>query len=410
MLDPREPSIAEMGDLAALVPLPNPELRPLGEAGPAPPGAAGQTIPICEPAIGERESVYVLEALNSNWISSQGRFVRDFEAQFAQAAGVRYGVACANGTAALHLILAALDLQPDDEVILPTFTMIATLNAVTYTGATPVLVDSELTTWNMDPEQVRAKLTPRTRAIVGVHTYGHPLDVDPVRALADERGIPFIEDAAEAHGATYRDRRIGSLGLGAAFSFYANKIITTGDGGMVTTDSEPLANLVRTLRDHGISDDRHFWHRYVGFNYRMSSLQAAFGIAQTERLAESVEIRRAHAALYTRHLVGIPGITPPPEACWARNTYWLYAVLLDAKAYGRNRADLREYLARCGIETRPFFVPMHVQPVYWDQFKGQRYPAAELLAERGLLLPSSQKLTTAEIEYICQVIADGCAA
>ncbi|MBN1217719.1 MAG: DegT/DnrJ/EryC1/StrS family aminotransferase [Anaerolineae bacterium] len=360
-------------------------------------------IPVCEPTLSGNEKNYVIECLDTNWISSVGGFIPRFEEKFAVECGCKYGVTCANGTVALHLALAALGLESGDEVIIPTFTMIATINAVTYTGATPVLIDSEPDTWNMDVGQLADKITPKTRAIVPVHTYGHPVDMDPVMELADQRGLFVLEDAAEAHGAEYKGQRAGGLGHAGAFSFYANKIITTGEGGMITTDNVRLADLARNLRDHAFSKERHFWHKYVGYNYRMTNMQAAVGLAQTEQLDKFVKNRRRNAALYTQLLQKIPGIVTPPEAEWAKNVFWMYSILVEDE-FGMTRDQLRAYLARHGIETRTFFIPMHLQPIYYKAFKGQRYPIAERLCQRGFYLPSASSLTPPQIEYVTTVI------
>jgi perosamine synthetase len=229
--------------------------------------------------------------------------------------------------------------------------------------------------------------------------------MDPLLELAERRGLWVLEDAAEAHGARYKDRPVGSLGRAASFSFYANKIITTGEGGMVTTNDAELARVARRLRDHAFSDERHFWHKYVGFNYRMTNLQAAIGLAQTERLDALVEIRRTNAARYSRALSKIPGLTLPIERPWARNVYWMYGVLVE-DAFGISRDELRRRLARRGIETRTFFIPIHVQPVYHAQFRGQRYPVSEELCRRGLYLPSGATLTEAEVAYVCDMVRD----
>ncbi len=276
--------------------------------------ALGETsfIPVCEPALEGNELEYVTEAIRTNWISSAGRYIPEFEEKFAAACDAEYGVACTNGTAALHLAMAVLGLEPGDEVILPTFTMIATPNCVRYAGATPVLVDSETTTWNFDLNQVEDAMGSRTKAIIPVHTYGHPVDMDALNELADKHGVWVIEDAAEAHGARYKGRRVGGLGDAACFSFYGNKIITTGEGGMITTNNAEIAKLARNLRDHAFSTERHFWHRYVGFNYRMTNLQAAVGVAQTEKLDDYVAARRRNAARYSELLAEVDGIDTPP--------------------------------------------------------------------------------------------------
>ncbi len=405
MLQPAELSLEEMGDLAAIIPAGDPEVKLVYRPIPSFEQAARRRIiPVCEPTLGGNELKYVTQAVESNWISSAGSFIRDFEARFAEQCGVTYGIACANGTVAMHLAMATLGLEPGDEVIIPTFTMIATANAVTYCGARPVLVDMEPDYWQMDLNMVEAKITPRTRAIVPVHIYGHPTDMDPLRELAAKHGLIVIEDAAEAHGAEYKGRRAGGLGDAAGFSFYGNKIITTGEGGMVTTNNREIARLAWNLRDHAFSHERHFWHKYIGFNYRMTNLQAALGLAQVEQLDAFVAARRRNAAAYTARLAGIPGIRTPGEAPWAKNVYWMYGILVDEQAYGMDRDALRKLLADHGIETRTFFIPMHCQPVYWRQYQGERYPVAEDLCRRGLYLPSASSLALDEIEYITDVI------
>ena len=396
-----------MGDLADIIPGPDPELKATIRAiSQFEADVTRPIIPVCEPTLTGNELKYITQAVETNWISSAGSFIRDFERKFADLSGARYGVACANGTVALHLALATLGLEPGDEVIIPTFTMIATANAVTYCGGRPVLVDAEPCTWNMDLNQVEDRITPRTRAIVPVHTYGHPVDMDSLRQMADRHGLLVFEDAAEAHGARYKGRPVGSLGDAACFSFYGNKIITTGEGGMVTTNNEQIARLAWNLRDHAFSHERHFWHKFVGFNYRMTNMQAAIGLAQTEQLEKFVQMRRANAAYYSSLLAAVPGITTPPEADWAMNVYWMYGILVDEKAYGMNRDQLRRALAERGIETRTFFIPMHCQPVYFDQYRGQRFPVAEDLCRCGFYLPSASSLTRAEIERVVRTIRE----
>jgi perosamine synthetase len=406
MLQPRELRLEEMGDLAEIIPGPEPALQmavyPIPRFG----GRARRSIiPVCEPTLSGNELKYVTEAVETNWISSAGSYIPRFEECFAEKMGARYGVACANGTVALHLALATLGLEPGDEVIIPTFTMIATANAVTYLDAKPVLVDSEPCTWNMDMNQVEAAITPRTRAVIPVHTYGHPVDMDALMHIADRHGLFVLEDAAEAHGARYQDRAVGSLGHAAAFSFYGNKIITTGEGGMVTTNREDVARLAWNLRDHAFSTERHFWHKFLGYNYRMTNLQAAIGLAQTEQLEKFVAARRANAAYYTQLLRAIPGITTPPEAPWASNVFWMYGIMVE-KEFGISRDELRRRLAQRGIETRTFFIPMHCQPIYFDQYRGQRFPVAEDLCRRGLYLPSASALTRDDIEAVVEAVAE----
>lgn len=407
MLKPAELTLEEMGELAQFVPAADPEVKVRYKAIPSFERETRRSIiPVCEPTLTGNVMKYVQQAVETNWISSAGSFIREFEARFADACGTKYGIACANGTVAMHLTMATLGLEPGDEVIIPAFTMIATANAVTYCGATPVLVDQEPDYWQMDVQQVADKITPRTKAIIPVHIYGHPVDMDPLMELAEKHGLMVIEDAAEAHGAEYKGRRAGGLGHAAGFSFYGNKIITTGEGGMVTTNDRELARLAWNLRDHAFSTERHFWHKYIGFNYRMTNLQAAVGLAQVEQFDDLTEMRRRNAQAYTQRLRDIPGITTPPEAEWAKNVFWMYGITIDEAAFGMSRDALRRVLADHGVETRTFFIPMHMQPIYWNAYKGERYPVAERLCRDGLYLPSASSLSLSEIEYVTEVVRE----
>lgn len=392
MIEPCQISDADWEQISHLIPGPDPPLA-----------TTGYVIPVADTLLDGNELRYVTECVQSNWLSSIGPFVRRFELEFARAAGCEFGIACANGTVALHLVLAALGINQGDEVIIPTFTMIATANAVGYTGATPVLVDAEAETWNLDVAQLEARITTRTKAIVVVHTYGHPVRMDEVRAVAQRHNLYVIEDAAEAHGAEYHGQQIGSLGDAATFSFYANKIITTGEGGMVTTNDARLAATARQLRDHAFSSARHFWHEYRGFNYRMSNLQAAVGLAQTERLPQLVAKRRAAAARYTELLRDVPGLRLPHERPDVRSVFWMYGLLVE-KEFGPSRDELRCYLAAHGIETRTFFIPIHLQPIYFALCRGQHYPVAETLCQRGLYLPSGPTLSDTDIEFVAETV------
>lgn len=365
-------------------------------------------ISVCEPALDGNELAYITDAVRSGWISSSGDYLRRFEEGFAAFVGVGQGIGTTSGTTALHLALAALGVGPGDEVIIPDFTMIASAFAVCYCGAMPVFVDAEPETWNMDVTQIAAKITPRTKAIMAVHIYGHPTDMDPLLALARDRGVAVLEDAAEAHGATYKGRRCGSLGDLAAFSFYANKVITTGEGGMVVTDDPALAEECRALRNLSFprTGGRVYLHERIGFNYRMSNLQGALGLAQLERIDGYVASRRAHAARYTERLAALPALQLPVERPWVTNSYWMYGVVVGADApIGRD--DLAARLAADGIETRPFFQPMHAQPAllrYGADGAGA-YPVADRLAARGLYLPSGSDLADEQIDRVCEQIA-----
>lgn len=362
-------------------------------------------IPVCEPLLGGKEVEYVVDCLKTNWISSAGKYITDFEKRFAQYCNTRYGITTTSGTTALHLALAALGIGKGDEVIIPAFTMGACAFAVVYTGARPVLVDSEPETWNMDVTQIERKLTTRTRAIMPVHIYGHPCDMDPILDIARKHNIYVVEDAAEAHGATYKGKMVGSMGDVGCFSFYANKIITTGEGGMIVTNNEKIADYARRLKDQAFSRERRFLHTDVGFNYRMTNIQAAIGLAQLENIDRLVEMRRRNAAIYNKHLEGVPGIILPKEKEWAKNVYWMYSIVIE-KEFGMSRDELMAFLCQKGVDTRTFFIPMHMQPAFRHMglFEGERYPVSEMLAERGLYLPSGSGLTEGQINTVCDAV------
>lgn len=359
-------------------------------------------IPIAEPLLDGKELEYVTDCVRSGWVSSLGGYVKRFEREFAAFCGVRHGVATHNGTVALHLALAALGIGPDDEVILPTLTFVATANAVVYTGATPVFVDSEPDTWNIDPQAVARAVTPRTRAIIAVHLYGHPADMHPLRALADQHGLTLIEDAAEAHGARYKGRRTGSLSDVAVFSFFGNKIITTGEGGMVLTDDSALAERCFFLENQARHKGDPYWHPEIGYNYRMTNLQAALGVAQLERIEQLISIRLRNAAHYQRRLWDVPGLRMPPCAEWAENVYWMYTVLVEDD-YGLDRDTLMSRMRQRGIETRPAFYPIHTLPMYQC---GQRFPVAEEIGRKGLNLPSGAALTPEQVDAVCDALME----
>lgn len=362
-------------------------------------------IPVCAPKIGEDEIKNVMECIQSTWISGISEYVKEFEERFAKYCGCKCGVATNSGTTALHLALATLGIEKGDEVIIPTFTMIATANAITYTGAKPILVDSELNTWNIDLSKVEGKITKHTKAIMPVHTYGHPADMDPILEFAEKFGLYIVEDAAEAHGAEYKGRRTGSIGDMGCFSFYANKIITTGEGGMVVTNNEELAEKAHWLRDHAFGrHGNHFYHEALGFGYRMSALQASFGLAQLKHIDEFVSTRRSNAKLYNSLLSELEGkITLPPEAPWARNVFWMYSILIQ-DSFGMTRDGIMKMLELEGIETRTFFYPIHVQPIYAKQSMNENFPVADALSRKGMNLPSGNNLTADEITYVCECI------
>jgi perosamine synthetase len=371
-------------------------------------------IPVNEPSIGEREIAYVLDCMRTGWISSAGRYIEEFESSWAAYCGRKFGVAVSNGTVALEIAVRCLDLKPGDEVILPSFTIVSCVQAIIYAGGVPVLVDSEPRTWCMDVSLVEAKVTPRTRAIMPVHIYGHPVDMDPILSLADRYGLAIIEDAAEAHGAEYlsgrekdsfRWRRCGSFGRMSCFSFYANKIITTGEGGMILTDDPDLAERLRSLRNLCFQRERRFFHEDLGYNFRLTNLQAAIGLAQLERIEELIQRKRWMATAYTERLCDLDGIQLPVQEPWARNVYWMYGIVLNSSA-GLDAAELARRLREAGVDTRPFFLGMHEQPVLNGKgyFRGECYPVAERLGRYGLYLPSGMTLTEAQVEEVCAAV------
>ncbi len=363
-------------------------------------------IPVNEPLIGEAESANVQECLRTGWISSAGRFIDEFEHAWAAYCGVEHGVAVSNGSAALELAVWALELEPGDEIIMPTFTIVSCALAAVYNGAVPVLVDCDPETWCMDVARIEERVTPRTRAIMPVHLYGHPVDMDPLREIADRHRLAVIEDAAEAHGATYRGARCGSLGDVSCFSFYANKIVTTGEGGMVLTDDAALAERLRSGRNLCFRDDRRFWHTEAGHNFRLTNVQAAIGLGQVERIDELVARKRRMGARYTELLGGLP-LQLPVEREWAENVYWMYGVVL-AEGTGLDAVSFAERLAERGVQTRPFFIGMHEQPVFRDRglFAGERHPVAERLARQGLYLPSGLALTDDQQDAVAEAVRE----
>jgi len=360
-------------------------------------------IPVAEPTMGETELMYVSDCILTGWVSSAGKYVELFEKKFASFCETKHAVSVSNGTAALHLALVALGIGPGDEVIIPSLTFISTANAVRYVGADPVFVDSEKETWNMDPEGVRQALTPRTKAIIPVHIYGHPVDMDPIMRIASEKGIFVIEDAAEAHGALYKGRKVGSIGHMGTFSFYGNKIITTGEGGMIVTNSAEIDEKLRLYRDHGMSKTKRYWHEVLGFNYRLTNIQAALGLAQLEKIEEIIEHKREMASLYRSLLKDIPGLCFSPEMEWAKCVYWMYCLIVDPEVFGMSRNQLADALREKGVDTRPFFPPVHRQPIYNTD---QTLPVCEDLSASGINLPSSNSLKSEEVEQICRLIKE----
>ena len=352
-------------------------------------------IPVNEPLLNGNEKTYLIECIDTGWISSEGPFVKAFEEKFAAQVGRRYGVAVTNGSVALDAAVVALGIGPGDEVILPTFTIISCAAAIVRAGAVPVVVDSDPITWNMDVTQIEAKITPRTKAIMVVHIYGLPVDMDPVLALADHYGLQIIEDAAEMHGQTYKGKPCGSFGAISTFSFYPNKHITTGEGGMIVTDDPALAERCRSLRNLCFQPQKRFVHEELGWNLRMTNLQAALGLAQLERLQEFVARKRHMGDRYTQLLTDQTGLQLPlAKTDYADNIYWVYGVVLRPEV-PVDAEKIMHLLKHQNIGTRPFFWCMHEQPVFHKLglFEGVSCPVAENLARRGFYLPSGMALT-----------------
>jgi perosamine synthetase len=371
-------------------------------------------IPVNEPFLAQRELEYVTECVRTGWISSAGRYIEEFEEKWATYCGRRYGIAVSNGTVALQVAAACLGLKPGDEIIMPTFTIISCALAAVYNGALPVLVDCDPRTWCMNVDQVKHKITERTRVIMPVHIYGHPVDVDPILDLAERHGLAVIEDAAEVHGAEYLSgrgtahpfwRRCGSFGALSCFSFYANKLITTGEGGMVLTDDPKLAEKARSLRNLCFQANRRFYHEELGFNFRLTNLQAALGLAQLERIEEIIARKRWIGQEYNLRLADLKGLQLPVEESWARNVYWMYGIVLSEEI-GMDTTVVAQRLKERGIETRPFFLGLHEQPVFHRKglFLHERYPTAERIARQGLYLPSGLALTTEQISQVCVAV------
>lgn len=362
-------------------------------------------IAVNEPLIGEREIEYVLNCLKTGWISSAGKYIQEFEEKWAEYCGMKYGVAVSNGTTALETAVACIGIEPGDEIIMPTFTIISCALAIIRNGGVPVLIDSEPRTWCVDVTKISEKITLKTRAIMPVHIYGHPVDMDPVKELAKKYNLVIIEDAAEAHGAEYKGKKCGGLGDISCFSFYANKIITTGEGGMLLTNNKEYEEKARSLRNLCFRQDRRFYHTELGHNFRLTNIQAAIGLAQLERIDELIEKKRWIGRNYNERLKDISGLILPTEEPWAKNVYWMYGVILDEST----SIDAKEFalcLRKQGVDTRPFFLGMHEQPLFHEMglFKDEHYPVAEMIARQGLYLPSGLTLIEEEIDIVTNAV------
>lgn len=362
-------------------------------------------IPVNEPIVSESAKALVNDALDTGWISSAGKYVETFEREFAEYVGVSHAVSCSNGTAALHLALLALDLQPGDEILIPDHTIISCALAALYVGAKPVFVDVETKTGNIDPKKIEAKITNKTKAIMVVHLYGHPVNLDPIIEIAKKHKLLLIEDAAEAHGAEYKGKKVGSFGDVATYSFYGNKIVTTGEGGMVVSSNTEIIEKVRLLKDLAHKTGRRFYHEVIGYNYRLTNLQAALGVAHLREIDHYINKKREMATLYTSLLSDIPDLILPSEESYAFNVYWMYNIVLKESA-SITRSQLMDALQEKGIDSRTYFFPLHQQPVIKQKYD---YPSAEysnsiLLSKQGFYVPSGLAITQEQITLVSDAL------
>lgn len=355
-------------------------------------------IPVYRPYLHGNERKYVNECLDSSWISSKGTFIQSFEEAFRRYVQAPFATTVCNGTVALHLALIALGVGPGDEVIVPTLTFVASVNAIAYVGATPVFADVLESTWQIDPQDVQRKITSKTKAIIAVHLYGHPCEISLIKTIADRHGLFLIEDCAEAFGAHFQNQPVGSWGNVATYSFFGNKTITTGEGGMISTHDVALFEKICTLKNQGNDPTRSYWHTMIGYNYRMTNISAAIGLAQLEQAQDIIDRKRLVAKQYQKNLQGLP-VRFHQESQGFFHSYWMVSI---AVAEAADRDELRKFLASKGIETRPFFFPIHQLPMY---FNGQSCPVAEKISPCGMNLPSYPDLTSSEIDFICKEIA-----
>jgi perosamine synthetase len=354
-------------------------------------------IPVYQPHLAGREKEYVNQCLDSTWISSKGEFINRFEKQFAQYIGAEHATSVCNGTVALHLALSALGLKAGDEVIVPTLTYVASVNTIVHAGAVPIFVDSLESTWQIDPDDVRRKITRRTKAIMAVHLYGLPCNMKSLARLCAEHGLFLVEDCAEAFGTYYENQHVGTFGDIATFSFFGNKTITTGEGGMVVTRSKELLDAAYHLKTQGVSADKEYWHDVVAYNYRMTNICAAIGLAQLEQADSIIAKKREIASWYYKGLQGLP-LKTHDEPAGTRHSHWMCSIVLDQ---AQHRQPLRDFLKDSGVETRPLFHPAHTLPAFDTNAS---FPVAESLSARGINLPSYPALTRPEVNDVCGLI------
>lgn len=360
-------------------------------------------IPVADPYFDFEELENLNHAIKTGWISSKGEFISQFEESFARYCGVKYATSTSNGTTALHLALMAIGIKPGDEVIVPTLTFISPANAVSYCGATPVFVDSEEDSWSINPRKIEEAITKKTRAVIVVHLYGHPCNMDPIIKVVKKNNLYLVEDAAESHGALYKQNCVGSFGDVSCFSFFGNKNITSGEGGMCLTNNQSFFNKMNILKNHGMDANKKYWHTCIGYNYRITNMQAAVGLAQLKKLDRFLEKKKKIANWYReefRDLIDKKIITPHPKMPWAQNVVWLYTILLNNKTE-KERDEIINKLKTMGVETRPFFYPLHLMPPYKSN---QKFPVAEKISAGGISLPSSVKLSREQVAYIADAL------
>jgi perosamine synthetase len=359
-------------------------------------------IPVAQPKIGKLEKTFVNQCLKSSWISSTGEYISQFEDRFAQYCGSKYAVSCNNGTAALHLALLALGIKPGDEVLLPSLTFIATANVVKYCGATPVFIDSDKQSWNINPQLLEPKINKNTKAIIPVHLYGHPASMDKIMQIAKKYHLYVIEDAAEAHGATFNNKKVGTFGDIGCFSFYGNKIITTGEGGMCITDNKKIMEKIVLFKNHGMSLKKKYYHTVVGYNYRMTNIQAAIGLAQLNQIDHFLQIRKKIYTTYHSGLSSLSAIRFHPHTENIESVYWLFACLIKPQ-HKKNRNGLMHYLYNKGIDSRPFFHPITDMPYYKST---SVFRVAKSISQQGINLPTYVDLTNSDINFIVQTVKE----
>jgi perosamine synthetase len=362
--------------------------------------SAKRQIPLSFPTIGRKEAEYVMDCIETTWISSVGKYVERFEKAFAEVASTKHAISCSNGTAALHLALLALGVKPGDEVLVPTLTFVACANSVVYCGAKPVFVDVDREIWSIDASQIEAQITERTRGIIAVHLRGHPADMEAIMEIARKHGLFVIEDAAQAHGAQVRRKPVGSIGDIGTFSFFGNKMLTTGEGGMVTTDDDAMAEHIRLLKNQGMTQKRRYWHPVVGYNYRLTNVQAAIGLAQVERLEELLFHHQEIARWYQDELQDVQGLWWQHQRSWARHAWWQFVAVIEDE-FGPDRDAVIETLQEGGIDARRLYYPMHTLPPYQENGRNRQYPVADHLSARGICLPTWSGLKRDDVRYIC---------